>query len=352
MTPLQLLLALLLLPIHPGFGQPEPIRLLVNHVVVTDTVVPAVVIGSKSLTIQLIHAASDTVPYQCRLDGADERWLTYRQRIFLSYADLAGGTYRLLVRPVGQPVRQSVRLTIDPQLWQRWWFLPSVYFFVFLILASGLYFSYLHKIHQQIRLQQVRDRIARDLHDDMGSYLSSISILSAMLPTDPNRARQNLDRIGQTARLVMDAMSDIVWSINPTQDTMQQVLDRMKQVADELFGGTDTAVSFRVEAGVDTLSLPLENRRDFFLIYKETMTNAARYARSSQIQVGLGLANGLLRLTVDDNGQGFDPAHASHRPGGGNGLHNLRVRAEALSGTLVIESVPGQGTRVVLALPV
>ncbi|MEZ0610194.1 sensor histidine kinase [Fibrella sp. WM1] len=216
-------------------------------------------------------------------------------------------------------------------------------------LVSYLFFQ--ARYRQQVRMQLIRDRIARDLHDDMGSYLSSISILSAAMPADPDRARQNLDRIGQTARQVMDAMSDIVWSINPAQDTMQQVLDRMKQVADELFGTTDTAVDFSVEPGVDTLSLPLERRRDFFLIYKEALTNAARYAGASQVQVRLDRQQSQLRLTISDNGQGFDPKRPSHRPGGGNGLKNLQVRAEALSGTLSVQSAPGQGTRISLTLP-
>ncbi|CCH01463.1 histidine kinase [Fibrella aestuarina BUZ 2] len=304
-----------------------------------------------SLTIQLLPG-EQTALYEYRLiQRRTANWQSFRGAHTVQYHNLSGDEYQFQVRQLRGALLIQRRILIENLLWQRWWFAPSLFLYGLLVMGVVGFLFYRYRIRQFMRMQLIRDRIARDLHDDMGSYLSSISILSAALPADPARAKQNLDRIGQTARQVMDAMSDIVWSINPTQDTMQQVLDRMKQVADELFGSTDTAVVFSVEPGVDALSLPLERRRDFFLIYKEALTNAARYAAASQVQVRLDRQQSLLRLRISDNGHGFDPAHATHRPGGGNGLKNLQVRAGALSGTLSVESAPGQGTRVVLTLP-
>jgi signal transduction histidine kinase len=339
-----------------------PVTFSINQKLVQDSTHWLRLVGlrqTRRLTIDLQHPAADTNEYQFRLRGSSDNWTNYRQAAHLTYFQLPGGRYELEVRSrqPGQPVRQ-LTIELEDQLWQRWWFLPSIYLFVLLVLASGLYLSYLYRLHQQVRMLAVRDRIARDLHDDMGSYLSSISILSQTATTDPARARQTLDRIGQTARQVMASMSDIVWSVNPAQDSMPQILDRMQQVADSLFEQSNTTVSFDIGPGVTEVMLSLERRRDFYLTYKEAMTNACRYASASRVRVSLVREGGWLTLTIQDDGRGFDPRNpTADRPtegrvsGGGNGLPNMSNRAALLGGVLVIESAPGQGCRVRLQLP-
>ncbi|GAB3997275.1 hypothetical protein GCM10028807_42040 [Spirosoma daeguense] len=259
-----------------------------------------------------------------------------------------------------QPIQ--LKLVIESPLWLRWWFLPMMFLYGLLFISAGLYLLYRYRLRQFLRLQRVRDRIARDLHDDMGSYLSSISILSQTahrsVIKDPAKTQATLERIGKTARQIMDSMGDIVWSINPSHDSMEQVVGRMTDVASSLFttgNELENNVAFQLDIATDVrqMSLPAETRRDFFLIYKEAITNVARYAKASRVGVKLWFERNQLYLKVEDNGCGFDPENPIRQnPSGGNGLRNMHARASLLNGTLTIESTQQKGTSVLLRFPI
>ncbi|MBD2755358.1 sensor histidine kinase [Spirosoma sp. BT704] len=255
-----------------------------------------------------------------------------------------------------------LKIIVESPLWLRWWFLPMMFLYGLLFVSAFLYLFYRYRLRQFMRLQRVRDRIARDLHDDMGSYLSSISIMSQTARRsamkDPAKTQATLERIGQTARQVMDSMGDIVWSINPTHDSMEQVVARMTDVASSLFAwsadqAVHVALDMDVAAEVRQLSLSAENRRDFFLIYKEAVTNVAKYAKASHVRVSLRREGANLVLVVQDDGQGFNTqSPVRQNPSGGNGLRNMQTRAALLNGTLTVESTIGQGANVTLRFPV
>ncbi len=208
---------------------------------------------------------------------------------------------------------------------------------------------------QQQRLQNMRNDMARDLHDDIGSSLGSIGILTQtarhLTRHEPARAEVLLDSIGQTARQVMEAMSDLVWSVNPNHDPLARVLDRMRDFGQELF--TDTGTTFVFCA--DDLTLPdttlADKRRHLFLIYKEALLNCAKYARAHTVTVELHQTEAALTLGIRDDGCGFEPGQQQN-PMGGNGLANMHLRAADLGGQLHIETKPGQGTFIFLTIPV
>jgi signal transduction histidine kinase len=208
---------------------------------------------------------------------------------------------------------------------------------------------------QQQRLQNIRNDMARDLHDDIGSSLGSIGILSqtarALATDEPDRAQALLDRIGQTARQVMEAMSDLVWSVNPNHDPLARVLDRMRDFGQELFTDTGTAFVFRA----NDLALPdtalADKRRHLFLIYKEALLNSAKYARANTVTVTVQQTDAALTLGIRDDGCGFAPGQQQDSMGG-NGLTNMHLRAADLGGQLRIEAAPGQGTFIFLTVPV
>ena len=205
--------------------------------------------------------------------------------------------------------------------------------------------------NQQQQLQ-LRSNIARDLHDDMGSYLSSISIMSQnvekMAQKNPKRAEESLKKIGETARKVMDSMGEIVWSISPEYDSMQHIIGRMKDTASELFSFQNTLVCFDISAEVLTLNLPLEKRRDFFLVFKEALTNAAKYSQAERVAISLQTKANCLTLCIEDNGVGFDIQQLPAPNGSGNGLKNMQARAEKLGGKLFIDTKIGVGSQVLL----
>ncbi|WP_232325987.1 sensor histidine kinase [Spirosoma montaniterrae] len=278
---------------------------------------------------------------------------------FIVLPDLPNGELVLEIsdaqRTYVKPAR--LKIVVESPLWLRWWFLPMMFLYGLVFVSACLYLLYRYRIRQFLRLQHTRDRIARDLHDDMGSYLSSISILSQTAQRsalkDPAKTQATLERIGQTARQVMDSMGDIVWSINPTHDSMTNVAARMTDVAASLF--TDQPVDWHVvvDDDVKRLSLSAEHRRDFFLIYKEAITNVARYAEAHQVTVRLQRQTGDLVLTVQDDGRGFNTEQPVKRNStGGNGLRNMQNRAVLLGGTLTVESVERKGTLIRLQFPI
>ena len=232
-----------------------------------------------------------------------------------------------------------------------------------LCFALGLgYKTKMLEIEKRLAIEeQLRDRqrIARDLHDEVGSTLSSISILSESARTsvqkDLNEAR--FDNIGDKARAALDSISDIVWSVNPENDSMEKALARMSTYASEMLENVGAELRFEVGEGVESLTLPMEKRKDFYLIFKEAIHNCAKYAQAKHVEVALWKEDNALIMTVKDSGVGFRVEQSASGdfkklPNlGGNGLRNMRSRAAALGGELHITSSPGVGAEVRLTLP-
>ncbi len=203
---------------------------------------------------------------------------------------------------------------------------------------------------KQARLNSLRDEIARDLHDEMGSQLSSISIMSQvtaqLLPAN-DRARQRLQSIGETARQTMDSMREIVWSLNSNSESMQNVGLRIRETAYALFDGTDTHIDLSMP-GLDqpdlvqAIPLSSKQRRDLFLIAKECLTNIVRHANARHVRVTFDQNADGLRLMIADDGVGFETSGMVS----GLGMSSMRQRATQLGGELSIESEPGMGTTV------
>lgn len=306
------------------------------------------------ITFKLYTAQA--IPIRYRLDGLDEHWSNALSTDRIHYANLTGGTYNFRVQPANGLTESRLAIEIDAPFWKRWWFIPALMFYVLGILGILGYLLIQYRFRQKLRLLQTRDSIARDLHDDMGSYLGSISILSQSVlnvaQKNPQQARLLVDKIGETARQVMDSMSDIVWAINPDNDSIAQVVVRMRDVATDLLGPQDIIFHIDIdEAALHHSQLPLEQRRDFFLIYKESLTNIAKYASAHHVWVRIAQNGPALMLTIQDDGVGFDPQQTTGRnPLGGNGLKNMQVRAEKIGGTLTIQSAPGQGTQLILRI--
>jgi signal transduction histidine kinase len=218
-------------------------------------------------------------------------------------------------------------------------------------MAAAIYFLYRTRINKLLAIEKVRTRVARDLHDDMGSVLSTINILSAMAKTkitdDPVRASEYVGKISDNSQRMMEAMDDIVWSIKPANDSMQKITARMREFATGILEAKDMELQFTVDEKVNEVKLNMEARRDFFLIFKEAVNNVAKYSHASTCSIHIALHHHRLLLDLVDNGIGFDVNQADS----GNGLSNMQKRAQALKGRVTIQSSPGKGTQVTLNLP-
>lgn len=202
---------------------------------------------------------------------------------------------------------------------------------------------------KQAKLNGLRDEIARDLHDEMGSQLSSISILSqttSRYVTD-ERAQQRLSTIGQTARQVMESMREIVWSLNSSSDSLQNVGRRIQETAHTLFSDSPVRLHINLTETNTLHGLTEKQRRELHLIAKECLTNVLRHARAKHVGIRLKNKDNLLIMSIHDDGIGFESDNGSS----GLGLSSVRQRAERLNAALRIESEFGEGTTVTLTCP-
>jgi len=203
-----------------------------------------------------------------------------------------------------------------------------------------------YRIRQTLRLQDIRNKIAGDLHDDIGSTLNSISVYSEVARRKDEQQDEALEMIGDASRKIIDAMSDIVWTINPVNDSFAKILFRMKSLAYNLFRAKKIEYTFHADEGIEDKKLSLEDRRNFYLIFKEAVNNLVKYSQATRADITLARENELIRLRIRDNGIGFDSLQDS----AGNGLKNMKRRAEEMKAQLTIESSKGKGTQIDLTL--
>lgn len=301
----------------------------------------------------LSFGAGDSIRYQYWLEGADADWQSLNTHRTVNYANLAPGGYRFLVRAVNadgvmSESPASFSFTILPPVWQRWWFIALVA----ALLGVIAYALYNYRVRRLLEIERVRTRIATDLHDDIGSGLSQIAIMSEVVQQQVDgrneRVSHPLSVIANTSRELVDSMADIVWAINPQRDHLIDLTQRMRQFAGDVLAARN--IEFTFTAPRAKLDDPIETnmRREVFLIFKEAVNNAVRHSNCSAIKIGFDVDGGRLTLEVADNGNGFDASNAI----GGHGLASIKRRAKSIGGTLEILAEPGRGTSVTLEAPV
>lgn len=204
-----------------------------------------------------------------------------------------------------------------------------------------------HRARRLIELEKMRNTIARDLHDDMGSALSSINIISKVALTTPNgegKVNEHLIKIHEHSSLILENMNDIVWTINPVNDTLEKVLFKMKEFASDIFDPLNIEHSFDETGDFSNTRMGIQTRRDLYLVFKEAVNNAAKYSRCTKVSTVIVGNDKEISIQVKDNGLGFCRDTVRN----GNGLKNMEERARQMKGDLTITSRPGEGTEVML----
>jgi len=292
------------------------------------------------------------IQYSYRLLGsADTSWSVPANLQNVSYASLQPGSYRFEVRTIGWNgvwgVPANFSFNIRKPYWQTWWF----YSLVGLIVILFFYALYRYRIKQLLKLQKVRNRIASDLHDDIGSTLTNISILSELSNKNmhqPQQAKKYLQRITEEVNASGQALDDIIWSVNSNNDTLEEMLVRMRRFAAELFDHTSTRCYLELQPDAAGKKLNMEQRRDVYLVYKESLNNIYKHAAAQTVWVELSMIGHSVKLMIRDDGKGFNPQATTHR----NGLNNLKTRVEKWKGKLMITSLPGKGSGIEIIMPV
>ena len=201
-------------------------------------------------------------------------------------------------------------------------------------------------------LERVRTRIAADLHDDIGSSLTKIVILSDVAQqnvSEDGAGKESLDAITEISNELVEAMSDIVWAINPEKDQLSELSHRMRRFASDMFTARNIKFQFRTQFE-DDVQLGANVRREVFLIFKESVNNVVKHSHCTEAAAQFSIEDDRLMLQVKDNGQGFEPA-ALNEPISGNGLPSMCKRATELGGEFEVTSARGQGTTIWLSVP-
>jgi signal transduction histidine kinase len=288
-----------------------------------------------------------SLEYEYKLEGAHGDWQGLGNERSVHFASLAPGAYRLLVRAinaegVATDPPASVDLFVATPLWRRWWSL----LIMAAVLAAVLGAIHGWRMRYLLELERVRTRIATDLHDDVGASLSQVAIMSEVVSRRSAAEREALEEIAGTSRELLQSMSEIVWAVDPAHDNLGDLTQRMRWFAGETLFGRGVTLHFSCGGDERDLRLSADTRRQVFLIFKECVTNIARHAHARNAFVSLKLEQNQLLLCVEDDGCGFHGAQDS-----GNGLRNMRRRAEMLSAVLDVDGRPGQGARVALCVP-
>ncbi len=203
------------------------------------------------------------------------------------------------------------------------------------------------RIKRRSDIEALRQQIASDLHDDIGSNLSSIALLAELghdEAEEPELSREEFEEIKKTADKTIESMRDIVWLIRPGEETWKQMLSRFRETAATLLRAHE--YQFNAEGSVNDEKLPLDFKRDLFLIYKEVLNNIVKHADAKNVDILVDTRKGKLTLKIKDDGKGFNNLEEEFREG--NGLRNLRMRAQHLGASINVKSALGEGTRIKL----
>ncbi len=292
--------------------------------------------------------------YYYQLEGVDKGWQNTDGLPQATYTYLPGGEYIFKVKCAtrngtsSSGIITSFKIKIIPPVWKQWWF----YVLSAIIVIALIYFFLHNRYERKIEAEKVRTRIARDLHDDMGSTLSTINILSEMAKTkidkDIPATKKFIHQISDNSNRIMESMDDIIWNIDNTNSSIENILSRMREFAGSLLEARNMTYTFKEDEQIKNINLELGRRHDFFMIFKEAINNLAKYSECKTVSIEVLLLKNMVLLQIIDDGKGFDYKVQND----GNGLMNMHKRAAALKGTLHIKSEINKGTTVQLRIPI
>jgi signal transduction histidine kinase len=322
----------------------------------------------------LSFVVPEKVRFKYRLEGLETEWVDGDTKRQVNYSYIAPGDYTFRVIACNNDGKwneegASLSFTLLPHFWQTWWFLALAGALA-LAAAGGVVWYSMHRrmlrklerLERQRAIERERERIAKDIHDDLGASLTRITMLSQSAQgnlDDPARAAANLDRIYGTARELTRAMDEIVWAVNPKHDTLDSLASYLGRFAQDFLGAARVRCRLDVPVQLPAWHLSAEVRHNLFLAFKEALHNVVKHAGASEVRVSLLLQPPGFALAVEDNGCGYaalppgaelpaDPERLAH----GNGLLNMRRRLEEIRGQCDIDSRSGGGTRVRLTIPI
>jgi len=296
----------------------------------------------------LNYTNSEDNTFSWILKDWDKDWNTSKNNI-ASYTNLKPGAYTFMVKAAnsrGEWSKETIQLfiIINPPFYKTWWFI----LLCILALAGIAYWLVQQRINRIKERFQLRNKIAADLHDEIGSTLTSISILSNVslqaMEQQPQQTKEMLEQISVQSKNIQQNMSDIVWSIRPDNEKIENLVTRMREYAAQTLEPMDITITITADESLLNKVLPMECRKELLLIYKEAINNIAKHAEATVVSVSLANGNRQVKLSIADNGKWKGN-------NSGTGTKSMKDRAHALGGSLSI-SIKETGTVVSATVPV
>lgn len=311
------------------------------------------------------------IRFAYRLEGVNKDWVYPEEGVFsASFNNVEGGNYVLKIKSTDSQGKwldnvYSLKIHVGTPWWKTWWArlltLATLGITVFLIVKNHLHQQQIQLENQRLLLEKEtalrneRDRIASDIHDDLGAGLSTIRFLSLAAKereANPEKAAR-IDQIASQSSQVMEKMADIIWVMNSRNDSLENFAAYIRRYAAELLDTHGIQLHFVAPPAMPTLKLSGEQRRSLLLTVKECLHNVVKHASATSVSVVLAIDKGIV-ITIHDNGKGlphdlFAEVSDPQKPRLGNGLFNIRQRMEALGGEVVLEN--GKGLKINLRIP-
>jgi ligand-binding sensor domain-containing protein/two-component sensor histidine kinase len=277
--------------------------------------------------------------FRYKLEGVDDDWSAPSYNYTATYSELKPGKY--VLRVLAQNAKglwsehpAEFRFTIRTPFYKQWWFVA-----LYVIVVAGIVYSiYRFRLSHLLAMERTRQKISKDLHDDVGSALSSITLMNAVLKkkinTHPEDAVELAGKVEETSREMIQSMSDIVWSINPGNDGLEKLQSRLQEFAGAIFEPRNIQYKLVFPKEMTDRALSMELRRDIYLVCKEIMNNAAKYSQATEFSLRFSFHRGKMEIMAEDNGKGFDVKQVKK----GNGLTNVVQRVTHHSGSCDIKS--------------
>jgi signal transduction histidine kinase len=305
--------------------------------------------------------APEKARFKYRLVGLDDHWIDAGTRRQAYFTDLRPGNYRFELlacnhHGVWQEKGATLAFNVAPFYYQTWWFYTVCGLSFALIVGLAIIWRLresrrIFELERANALNEQRRQIARDIHDELGASLTHIMHLSSqarITPAHPERPDLRAERIESIAGEAVDNIGEIVWANNPEYDTLEDLVAYLREHAANFFDDTSIQVRFDFPESVPTCTVTGLFRRHLVLLMKEALQNVAKHAGAHTVGVRLSLRDGLLELSIADDGRGF-AVDSTRRFS--NGLTNMRQRISELKGTLQLNSCPGQGTEIRVVIP-
>jgi signal transduction histidine kinase len=304
----------------------------------------------------------EKVEYQYNLTSSDNNWIATKNAS-ITLSSIAPGRHHFRVRAKkfnsGWSAPALFSFEIKPAFYRQWWFqgimlifLVTLIFFVIRIYTARRYRKQLELLKQKQVIAAERDRIAADMHDDIGADLSNLLMLTRLAHRTSEvseRERTMLQKIEDHTSGVIQKVGEIIWALNPTDDTLDVLVSFLHDYFNELLNIELIEKNFLVKGIIPQQSITASFRRNIFLVVKELINNILKHALSSEITMEIEMRNSNLMISIRDNGKGFD---FSQLPIRGNGLRNIKKRISEMNGKLTVKSDSSVGTEVFIEVPV